>query len=107
MSTLRLEVTGGPCAGVAIEKRTAITVGRSRHVDLTLRDDSKVSALHATLSPFKGQWFVEDHGSTNGTFVNGERIEQCPLRSGDRLEIGRCKLVVVTWVDEESECPPT
>ncbi|MEZ6185997.1 MAG: FHA domain-containing protein [Planctomycetota bacterium] len=102
---LRLEVTEGPCAGAEVERAGAITVGRSRHVDLLLREDSKVSALHATVAPFKGQWFIEDHSSTNGTYVNGEQVEQCPLRDGDQVSLGRSTLRV-HWVEEES-CPPT
>ncbi|MCA8924251.1 MAG: FHA domain-containing protein [Planctomycetes bacterium] len=105
--TLKLEVVEGPCQGATVCRRGGITVGRSRHADLLLRDDSKVSALHATLAPLRGQWFIEDHGSTNGTYVNGERVEQCPLRDGDTISIGRSELVV-QWVDdEEGSCPPT
>ena len=72
----------------------SVTIGRSDSTELCLNDDSKVSQKHATVTRLDGERFIlEDLESTNGTFVNGERIEQAPLRSGDLIKIGRSLLI--------------
>ncbi len=63
-------------------------VGRNPGLSLTLSSDS-VSKEHAELFLEDGQLCVFDLGSKNGTFVNGERIEQSRLREGDILHIGQ------------------
>lgn len=71
-----------------------ITIGRAKTAQLALHEDTKVSHVHARLTPFEGdRYILEDLGSTNGTFVNDERIEQIPLRSGDLVRIGRSLLI--------------
>jgi len=71
-----------------------ITIGRSRTADLALDQDTKVSGVHARLTPLGAdRWILEDLGSTNGTFVNDERVEQAPLRSGDLIKIGRSLII--------------
>lgn len=55
-------------------------------------DDDFVSARHAVISHRDRRWWVEDLGSTNGTFVNGRRIDRSTsLRSGDEVGIGRVR----------------
>jgi len=56
-------------------------------------DDTYVSADHALLT-FRGRaWYVEDRGSTNGTWVNGNRVATyLPLGYGDELQIGRIRM---------------
>src|SRR5262245_20313234 len=62
--------------------RGEITIGRRAACEIALRDDS-VSGRHARLRRRSGQWEVEDLGSTNGTFVNGRRVDRPqPLRPG-------------------------
>lgn len=71
-----------------------VTVGRSGAAELSLSKDTKVSGLHAKLSPLgEDRWLLEDLKSTNGTFLNDEQVEQSPLRSGDLIRIGRSLLV--------------
>jgi len=72
-------------------QRETSTVGRRAEVDLSIPWDSEVSGLHAELHHLGGEWAVVDDGlSTNGTFVNGERISgRQRLRDGDRIRVGR------------------
>ncbi|MCO5165493.1 MAG: FHA domain-containing protein [Planctomycetes bacterium] len=71
-----------------------VTIGRAKSTQLALHEDTKVSHVHARVTPLDGERYIlEDLGSTNGTFVNDERIEQIPLRSGDLVRIGRSLLI--------------
>ena len=52
-------------------------------------DDDYSSTRHARIFPSEGGWYVEDLGSTNGTFVEGRRItESTPVRVGSSVRIG-------------------
>ena len=62
-------------------------IGRDDDCDLKIDDDS-VSRTHCHLSWVDNDWFVEDLGSMNGTFVNGHRIDRAPLRSDDLIKVG-------------------
>jgi pSer/pThr/pTyr-binding forkhead associated (FHA) protein len=62
-------------------------LGRSRGCDLTLKSPD-ASRRHAEISALSTGYLIRDLGSTNGTFVNGERIEERELHTGDRVEIG-------------------
>ena len=89
-----LVVVKGNDRGAFVRLQGVTTIGRSSRADLTL-DDTKASSIHAKLSPLpeNGLVLLEDQGSTNGTFVNDERIESVPLRNGDLVKIGRTLLV--------------
>ena len=67
------------------------TVGRRAEMDLSIPWDSEVSGLHAELQDIGGEWTIVDDGlSTNGTYVNGQRVGgRRRLRDGDRIRIGR------------------
>jgi pSer/pThr/pTyr-binding forkhead associated (FHA) protein len=75
------------------------TVGRATGADFIV-DAPLVSRVHCrlTVAP-DGTLEVRDLESTNGTFVNGKRIERARLKSGDRLGVGRIELVALR--DEE------
>lgn len=65
-----------------------ITIGRSSQNAVQI-DDISVSANHARVVPEgAGGFTVEDLDSTNGTYVNEERIERHPLRPNDQLRVG-------------------
>ena len=69
------------------------TLGRGPRADFIL-DATLVSRLHCRLLVADGELVVEDLGSTNGTFVNGRKIERATLRPGDLLRTGRVELIV-------------
>ena len=68
-------------------------IGRDEAADIFLADPT-VSQRHARVVFRDGQYFIEDLDSTNGTVVNGQRVESRMLQSGDRVKIGLTELVV-------------
>jgi predicted component of type VI protein secretion system len=64
-----------------------IIIGRGADMPVVLAEDM-VSRKHARLTIAAGRLEIEDLGSTNGTFVNGERVQKCEVRAGDRILIG-------------------
>ncbi len=88
-----LLVKRGPNAGTTFLLESDVTtIGRRVDSDVFL-DDVTVSRRHAEI-PRRGEgWFVLDVGSLNGTYVNGERVDETKLASGDELQIGKFKLV--------------
>ena len=72
-----------------------LTVGRAAGCGVPLGDDTYVSQLHARLFRKDGQLYVEDLGSTNGTYLNRKKVSgPMILRRGDRLQIGKTVLEV-------------
>jgi hypothetical protein len=70
------------------------TVGKAPENDLALADDPTTSHLHAMLERFPAGWCVTDLGSSNGTWVNGERIwASRRLRHGDEVRVGQTRLI--------------
>jgi hypothetical protein len=73
----------------------APAIGRRPETDLAIDWDDQVSGLHAELQAIAGEWAIVDDGlSTNGTFVNEQRVAgRRRLRDGDRVRLGRTVLV--------------
>ena len=70
------------------------TVGKAAENDISLADDPTASHLHAVLERFAAGWCVTDLGSSNGTWVNGERIwSSHRLRNGDEIRVGQTRLI--------------
>ena len=77
----KLVITSGPKRGHELELRgEPISIGRARDADLVIQDDY-TSTHHARLLNWNGQWMLQDLDSTNGTYVNGERVTQ-PTKLG-------------------------
>ena len=81
-----------PALGTAIALGPINSIGRNVNSTIFI-DDDFVSGTHAMLT-FRGRsWFIEDQGSTNGTYVNGHRIDRPVAMSfGDELTIGRVRM---------------
>lgn len=68
------------------------SIGREPTNDI-VADDDTVSGEHARLVPRNGRWWIEDLGSTNGTWVNERQVERTrALNSGDLIHLGRLRL---------------
>ncbi len=75
--------------GMAVAIDGEITLGRADDCTITIQDDSYVSTLHLRVYDYDGQPMVEDLGSTNGTFHNGNRLHGSKLlQPGDRIQVG-------------------
>ncbi|MFO7956151.1 MAG: SpoIIE family protein phosphatase [Candidatus Brocadiia bacterium] len=82
-----------------------LVIGRDRGCDIWLAD-AAVSRRHAQLQQTEdARWALQDLGSRNGTFVNGERTNYSVLRNGDTVRVGDCELVLhaVEEAEEESD----
>jgi hypothetical protein len=86
----QLVVTAGNLAGTRITLAEApITIGRAEDSTLVITDDY-ASARHARLVPREGQWYVEDLGSTNGTYLDRGKVSApTPVPLGVPIRIGR------------------
>lgn len=84
-----LVVTEGPLRGTSVPLRGAgILLGRNPECTLVL-DDDFASGRHARIFEDGEVWYVEDLGSTNGTYLSGERLTRpMPVHDGSRLQIG-------------------
>ncbi|MEX2275426.1 MAG: FHA domain-containing protein [Actinomycetota bacterium] len=88
-----LLVKRGPNAGSTfLIEAGETTVGRLPESDVFL-DDVTVSRSHARIERRDGAFFVKDLGSLNGTYVNGERVDETKMASGDEIQVGKFKLV--------------
>jgi pSer/pThr/pTyr-binding forkhead associated (FHA) protein len=92
----RLVVVKSPTRPEGEEHRlngVALSVGRSSTNDVELRGDGFASARHALFQPRPDGVWIEDVGSTNGTFVNGIRLERArKLTAGDVVRVGETDL---------------
>ena len=82
---------GGRAGETFAPKSERATIGRSPDCEIFL-DDVTVSRRHAVLVQREGEFYVEDQGSLNGTFLNRRRIETGRLEDGDELQIGKYRL---------------
>jgi signal transduction histidine kinase len=78
----RFELDGSPAIGIGREAGNAVQL-----------QDSEVSRRHAEIRPAAAGFLVADLKSSNGTFVNGRRVERAELAGGDQIQVGRSLLV--------------
>ena len=94
MSDAYLEVWGPAGAQLHPLADDGTTVGRAASNNVALDADATVSKLHAVVVRYGSEFAVRDVGSSNGTFVNGERVvSEVRLRPGDEIRVGESRLV--------------
>src|SRR4051812_14361787 len=74
-----------------------ITIGRKPHNDIQI-DNLAISGEHAVVITILNDSFLEDMGSTNGTFVNGQAVKKHFLQNGDTIELGKYRLKYINDV---------
>lgn len=88
-SAHRIVITSGPKAGLEVPLGSEpLTIGRSSESGLVIRDDY-TSSHHARLMPWGDQWMLQDLDSTNGTWLDGQRVTApVPLNLGAAIKVG-------------------
>jgi eukaryotic-like serine/threonine-protein kinase len=102
-----LHVVAGPQTGrdFTFDQHDTFMIGRSEDAQFCLPHDRFFSRHHCLLEIAPPQCFLRDLGSTNGTFVNGIRVETAHLRHGDRIQGGETVLEVKVEADHNSFAP--
>ena len=89
-----LETGDEPPVTLRLSAGSVKTIGRTARADFIV-DAALISRLHCRLTADRSdQLVVEDLGSTNGTLVNGKKVDRTVLRPGDRLTVGRVEFEV-------------
>lgn len=97
--TQELTCQTGPLRGQIFRVIDALTLGRDSNCGVVL-DDPKVSRLHGTLSRDGDRIVYRDHGSTNGSFLNGKKVEgEVALKLGDLLKLGATEFALLERTD--------
>src|SRR3954464_10055304 len=93
---MQLRITSGAEAGKTVEVTgNEFTIGREGGVDLVL-GDGKASRRHAALKPLPdGRATLYDMGSSNGTYVNGQRVQSTVLSGNEQIQIGDTVMVAL------------
>ena len=102
-----LRVIAGPHTGriFTFEQHDTFLIGRSESANFCLPEDRFFSRNHCLLEIAPPQIFLRDLGSTNGTYVNGLRVDAIHLKSGDRIQGGETVLEAEVHVDSHSSGP--
>ena len=102
----RVEIVAGPQTGESypVDSVRGTIVGRSPTNNVYLKDRS-VSRAHCQIraEAESGRCFIVDLGSTNGTFVNGQRMTESELQDGDVIRLGAYQLKVARYEDTDSD----
>ena len=108
---LLLEVKSGPSKGkgIRLQPGQSVRVGRTSRSDFVLPNDSHLSGTHFEVALNENECCLRDLKSTNGTMLNGQRIEQATLRDGDTVVAGgtvfRIRMLVGTARGSDSGPP--
>lgn len=106
---VNLKVVGGPYKGriFSFTQHDSFLIGRSRDAHLYLPDDRYFSRNHCLLEINPPHSFLRDLNSTNGTFLNGQRVANAHLSDGDRIQCGETIVVVEVTADESIDLSET
>lgn len=97
-----LRVVAGPHTGktYVFERHETFVIGRSSQVQFPVPDDRFLSRDHFIIEFNPPVCYLKDMGSTNGTKLNGHRVDEARLKDGDRIEAGKSSFLIVvqdTW----------
>ena len=92
MGKLVIKFRGKPIGDVNL-KLGETTIGRHATCDIVLQNDKSISGTHAVIKTVGQKSTLEDRGSTNGTFIETERITQHQLRHGETIVMGEHELI--------------
>src|SRR5882724_7160411 len=100
---INLKVLAGPYKGsvYTFDQPDTFLIGRTNDSHLCLPDDRFFSRHHCLLEISPPRCFLRDLGSTNGTFVNGQRVSEAFLKNGDQIQGGATVLLVQVIVDSQ------
>jgi pSer/pThr/pTyr-binding forkhead associated (FHA) protein len=101
MATIKLRFNGEVIQEIPLTKETT-TIGRKPDNDIHL-DNLAVSGHHAKLLTILNDSFIEDLGSTNGSYVNGTLIKKQALKNGDVIKVGKHDLVYINETASNTE----
>ena len=91
-----LVVVSGSCAGNGfIIENPPVTIGRKGTMIIPDPEDKNISRLHATIELVDDDLYIADNQSTNGTMVNGRKIERQMIRGGDKISIGSSTMKLI------------
>lgn len=74
-------------------KKLSTTLGRGKDCDLKI-EDLTISSHHASITKEGGEFYIKDHGSTNGVFVNDVKIDKRIIKNGDVIRLGKAVLMI-------------
>jgi pSer/pThr/pTyr-binding forkhead associated (FHA) protein len=95
-SNIRISFKQNPEQEAFVINQTDVFLGRDPNCTIYIPDET-ISAQHARLYLIDQNWWIHDLNSTNGTFLNDERIDQpCILTDNDMLQVGNVKLIINT-----------
>ena len=100
-----LEATAGPATGrkIQVPEGSILRIGRTARSDYALGEDSYLSGQHFAIEYDGAQCRIRDLGSSNGTFVNGDRITDRIVHEGDSIGAGGSTFIV--HIDSSSPIP--
>jgi len=104
MAKLVIKHHGAVLKEITLDK-VRLTIGRKPDNDLIL-DDESASGHHARIVQIQSVFFIEDAGSSNGTFANGKRTDRKQLVNGDQITIGQHALVYQEDTSQAVAPPP-
>ena len=104
MAKLLLKSHGAVIKEIPLDK-SRLTIGRKPDNDIVL-DDQSASGHHARVVQIQSVFFIEDAGSSNGTFANGKKTDRKQLVNGDQITIGQHSLVYQEDTAASAPAPP-
>jgi len=104
MPKLVIKLHGAVIKELKLDK-SRVTIGRKPDNDVIL-DDGSVSGHHARVVQIQSVFFIEDAGSSNGTFVAGKKTDRKQLVNGDQVTIGQHSLIYQDETSSPSAAPP-